>query len=144
MFVSQELYCTYHLILILMSLTLTVRLSALLIAPLLTHNYITYHFFLELYHKIGTLLASPPCIYKGKGQGTDPNNHRPISVVSPIAKILEKSVKCQLVSYLQQHNILSSCQSAYLNNHSTQTSLHHIIDHLLTNIDSGKINVGCF
>ena len=27
---------------------------------------------------------------------------------------------------------------------TTQTSLHHIVDHLLTNIDSGKINVACF
>ena len=118
------------------------RLSAPLIAPLLAHIY-NLSLFSGIIPSDWKLARITP-IYKGKGQRTDPNNHRPISVVSPIAKILEKSVKCQLVSYLQQHNILSSCQSAYLKNHSTQTSLHHIVDHLLTNIDSGKINVACF
>ena len=57
-------------------------LSALLIAPLFTHIY-----NLSLLSEIipsDCKLAHITLIYKGKGQCTDPNNHRPISFVLPI------------------------------------------------------------
>jgi hypothetical protein len=76
-------------------------------------------------------------IYKGKGDKEDTNNYRPISVVSTIAKILEKAVKCQLVAHLVSNKLLTSSQSAYIKHHSTQTALHYLIDECISDIDNG-------
>ena len=69
------------------------RLSAPLFSPILTHI-----FNLSLFH--GTLpddwkTARITPIFKGKGSHSDPGNFRPISIVSTIAKIIEKNVKSQ-------------------------------------------------
>ena len=45
-------------------------------------------------------------IYKGVGDKSEPNNYRPISVVPIVAKVLEKVVKSQLVSYLTVHSLI--------------------------------------
>ena len=46
-------------------------------------------------------------VYKGKGDKSDPNNYRPISVVPILAKILEKQVKVQLINYLSSNRLLN-------------------------------------
>ncbi len=83
-------------------------------------------------------------IFKCKGERTDPGNYRPISVIPHIAKILEKCVQSQLMSYLLAHNLITCDQSAFLKGHSTQTSLHKMFDDLLGNINDGYVNGACF
>ena len=77
-------------------------------------------------------------IYKGGDKG-DLNNFRSISVLPIISKILERSVHNQLYGYLQDRNILSSEQSGFRPNHSTQTALIDVTDHILTGMDDGKV-----
>ena len=118
------------------------RLSAPLISPILTHI-----FNLSLFH--GTLpddwkTARITPIFKGKGSHSDPGNFRPISIVSTIAKIIEKNVKSQLMKHFYSNNLFNQNQFAYLKNHSTQTALHRIIDQCITNIDNGDINILTF
>ena len=102
------------------------RLSAPAIAASLTHifNLSLYHGSLPSDWKIARITA----IYKQKGCKDDPNNYRPISVVSSIAKIMENLVKHQLMSHFANNNLISSSQFAYLNKHSTQTAVHRVID----------------
>ena len=83
-------------------------------------------------------------IYKGKGSRSDPSNYRPISVICHIAKIFEKCVRNQLITYLNKFNFISCDQSAFLKNHSTVTTLHRVVDNWLCNIDDGLINVVCY
>jgi hypothetical protein len=83
-------------------------------------------------------------IYKDKGKKSESCNYRPISVISHIAKIMEKCVHIQLCDYLADHAFLSKDQSAYLKNRSTQTALHKVVDDLLDNINEGEINAMCF
>ena len=83
-------------------------------------------------------------LYKGKGDKEDPSNYRPISVVCHVAKIFEKLIAGQFVSYLKKHSIISEDQSAYLEGRSTQTSLHRIIDDILESMDEGEITAACF
>ena len=81
-------------------------------------------------------------IYKNNGHKNDPSNYRPISVISHVAKILEKSVNLYLI--LTNSILLSTNQSAYRSNHSTQAVLHHAVDHLLDKVNVRKINISCF
>ena len=51
-------------------------------------------------------------VHKG-GNLDDPSNYKPISVVSVLAKIMEKIVSAQLSSYLEDHQLLHPHQSTY-------------------------------
>ena len=82
-------------------------------------------------------------IYKGKGAMDDPGNYRPISVVSHVAKVIEKEIQRQLMIYLDEHNFITPDQSAYLKRHSTQTSLHRVTDDLLWNVNDSLITGIC-
>lgn len=83
-------------------------------------------------------------IYKGKGQPDEPGNYRPISVTPHIAKLLEKRIQPQLMSYLDQYSFITCNQSAFIRGHSTQTSAHKLFDDLLDNINEGFVNGVCF
>ena len=82
-------------------------------------------------------------VYKGKGDKSDPNNYRPISVVPTLAKILEKQVKIQIMNYLSSNRLLSPSQSAYFPKHSTETALHNFMNYCLSNVDKQNINLVC-
>ena len=75
-------------------------------------------------------------IYK-KGPKHDMNNYRPISVISTIAKVMEKIAHNQLYLYLQNENILSPFRHGFRQGHSTVTALLEITDRLYHNIDIG-------
>ena len=83
-------------------------------------------------------------VYKGTGSRDDPSNYRPISVVCHIAKIFEKVIAHQFISYLTTNKLITSDQSAYLYGRSTQTSLHRVIDNILQSMDDGEITAACF
>ena len=73
------------------------------------------------------------------GDKSDCSNYRPISVLSTIAKILEKIVYNQLISYINENNILTNNQFGFRKSHSTTTSLKSTNKWFL-NIDKGLIN----
>jgi exonuclease III len=83
-------------------------------------------------------------LYKGNGSKEDPSNYRPISVVCHVAKIFEKVIARQFITYLTNKNLISEDQSAYLEGRSTQTSLHRVIDDILESVDDGDITAACF
>ena len=78
-------------------------------------------------------------IYKGQGDISNPNNYRPISIISTIGKILEMAIKNQIVYYFSSHNILSPSQFAYIKNRSTQSALHVLVDDFLNNSNNKEI-----
>ena len=83
-------------------------------------------------------------VYKGSGSKDDCDNYRPLSVIYNVAKIMEKCIQKQVLSYLEEHSFITVDQSAYLKNHSTQITLHKANDNWLNNIDDGLINGVCF
>ena len=118
------------------------RMSAEMIAVELTHIF-------NLSIQTGIVptdwkLARVTPVYKGKGDDTDPGNYRPISVVGHVAKLMEKEIQVQFVNYLKKYNFISYDQSAYLENHSTQTSLHRVVDDWLENMNEGFFTGVCF
>jgi sarcosine oxidase/L-pipecolate oxidase len=80
-----------------------------------------------------------PIIYKN-GDKSDCSNYRPISILSTIAKILENIVYNQLISYINENNILSGNQFGFRKSHLTVTSLLNATSNWLLNIDKGLIN----
>ena len=88
-------------------------------------------------------LARVPPVYKNNGDVNIMSNYSPISVIGHIAKMVGQLVHSQLVAYLEEHAFISTDQSAYLKGHSTQTSLHHVIDDWLENINDNQTTVVC-
>ena len=81
-------------------------------------------------------------IYKGKGSKSNPDNYRPISILSVIARTFEKLVHDELSEFLKD-----SCykfQSGFRQNHSTQTALLTNTNDWFVNIDKGKYNLAIF
>ena len=68
------------------------------------------------------LTASVCPIFK-KGDRSDPNNYRPISLTCVVCKLMEHIIKCQLMSYLLEHKLISKKQHAFLIHHSTISNL---------------------
>lgn len=72
------------------------------------------------------------------------SNYRPISLLSPFSKILEKLMYKRLLSFINKHNILYKYQFGFRKSHSTTLALIEITDNLLTAIDNGLYTCGIF
>ena len=78
-------------------------------------------------------------IYKSRGSKSDPDNYRPISVLSVVARLFEKLVHDQLFKHLDSY--LYSNQSGFRPKYSTETSTLNITNQLFLNIDRGQYNI---
>ena len=79
-----------------------------------------------------------PIFKKGKRQGV--NNYRPISIIPAVAQVFEKIIYDQFFGYLNDNDLLVSCQSGFRSLHSTLTSLLEASNSWSVNIDNGLIN----
>jgi hypothetical protein len=61
-------------------------------------------------------------LYKGKGARTDTKAYRPISILSPLSKMMERLVHRRITLFLQRWNLLSPCQHGFRNSHSTDSA----------------------
>ena len=68
------------------------------------------------------------------------NNYRKISVISVVAKILEKLIFEQLYEYLNNNNLISVSQSGFRTLNSTLTALIEAMDNCSINIDNVLLN----
>ena len=82
-------------------------------------------------------------LYKS-GSTLDPNNFRPISLLSIFDKILEKIMHIRLYEFLELHNILFENQFGFRKKNSTVYALMEITEKIKDTIDSGKIGCGIF
>lgn len=77
-------------------------------------------------------------IYK-KNCIEDMSNYRPISILSVVSKIFERSATNKLVKYLEDNHLLNGTQHAYRKGHSTQTCLMEVVEYIYKQRDQGKI-----
>ena len=61
----------------------------------------------------------------------DIKNYRSISNLPVMSKVVERLVCQQLLHFLEKHNLLPKCQSAYRRYHSTETAVMKIISDAL-------------
>ena len=64
---------------------------------------------------------------------------RPISILPCISKVLEKIVRTQLSSFIEENKLLPALQSGFRRNHSTTTALIDITDNILSAQDAGEV-----
>ena len=79
--------------------------------------------------------------YKGKGDKENLNSYRPISNLSFLSKVIETVVYKQTWNYVKQHKIIPEEQSAYRENHSTETTVCAIVNDMNEIIVNGKCGI---
>jgi len=82
-------------------------------------------------------------VFKSK-DATDPANDRPIAVLSPFGKVLEKIDNDQLISFIDKYNILFKYQFGFRKDHSTELAILEITDSFETSVDNNLITCGLF
>jgi hypothetical protein len=73
------------------------------------------------------------------GNNNDCGNYRPISVISVVAKIVEKLVYQHLKSFMTINNILVEQQSGFWAQHSMETTLLSSTNEWLYNMNKGLL-----
>ena len=78
-----------------------------------------------------------------KKQGLEPafRNFRPISNLSFLSKLIERVAADQLLSYMRQNELCEVYQSAYKENHSTETALLKVQNDILKAMDDKSVSI---
>ena len=74
-----------------------------------------------------------------KGENNDPSQYRPISILTIISKVFERSAVEQIMNYYNRHQLLNTRQHAYRTFHSTTTCLFELIETAKKYIDGGNL-----
>ncbi|CAK1579105.1 unnamed protein product [Parnassius mnemosyne] len=76
-------------------------------------------------------------VYKS-GDKFNPSNYRPVSVISVIAKILEKLINIRLIKFFSKFNILSTSQFGFRQNLSTEDAIIALTSRTVNHVDYGR------
>lgn len=93
----------------------------------------------------------PDCLKTAKitpihksGETTNIQNFRPISQLSPIAKVLEKYVSSCILKYFDKYNLFNKNQFGFRKNKSTNNAIVEFLNMLLESLDKGNKVLGIF
>ena len=75
-----------------------------------------------------------------KGSKLEQKNYRPVAILSPLSKILEKVVYQQLYTHFSKNNIFDNNLHGYRTNHSTQTALVTMFDRWVRASSIGQVS----
>ena len=79
-----------------------------------------------------------PLLKKPDLEADELRNYRPVSNLPYLGKITEKMVVKQLKNHMSKHNLNQPAQSAYRENHSTETAIVKIVNDMLRSLDKGQ------
>ena len=108
--------------------------------PLL--KYIMNQYFQEEFPEIFKISKVTP-IFKSDSL-SELGNYRPIAVISPLSKVLERQVYDQLVSYLEKECLLFNFQFGFRKGYSTEYVILETVEKLKSSVDDQKITCGIF
>ena len=75
----------------------------------------------------------------------DPNNYRPISLLSNFNGIFEKLIYVRMSSFIDKHDRLYTAQYGFRKSHSaTQHAILDIVNTIQSNMDKGYYSCGIF
>ena len=70
------------------------------------------------------------------GDQIDPDNYRPISLLSLLNQIYAKIMYNRLISFVGKHSILSTAQYGFRKQHSTQHAIIEIVDKIYKKLNN--------
>ena len=79
--------------------------------------------------------ANVSAIFK-KGEKSDANNYRPVSLTSIVCKILESIIRDVLQNFFENQNLYSSCQHGFRKDKSCTSQLLEVMEDFTTFIDN--------
>ena len=71
-----------------------------------------------------------------KEENDEPFNYRPVSLTSPVGKVMERVVFKKLYNHLHSNNLLYKYQSGFVPGHSTTFQLINIYHHICQSFDN--------
>ena len=74
-----------------------------------------------------------------KGDAGDPNNYRPISILPTVAKLCERVICSQLISYLSEQHVLCPEQYGFRPGLSTEAAMLDAVTFVTNCVDSGHV-----
>ena len=77
-----------------------------------------------------------------KGQKTNVNDYRPISLLPVLSKILEKIVYNRLYSFLSQSNLFYDLQFGFRKNHSTSHAAAVMVENIIKSFEDKEYTLG--
>ena len=92
-------------------------------------------------HKLKHAIVTP--IYNADDE-TDPNNYRPISLLSVFNRIFEKLMYKRLKSFINRNDIFFTSQYGFRENCSAQHAILDILNKIQNNIDKRLFSCGIF
>lgn len=78
------------------------------------------------------------------GDPRTPGHYRPISTLSLMSKLLEKTIHIQLSEYLEIHNLLNPNQYGFRKGMSTHKAINTLLSQIYTNINHRKYSKLCY
>ena len=72
------------------------------------------------------------------------SNYRPISLLPQFSKILEKIFNKRLMSFIENHHVLTDGQYGFRSNHSTSLALTEFVEKVTSAIDKQESTIGVF
>ena len=118
-----------------------IKWSIHLISPILTQ---IFNKLVELGVYPDSLKVAKVTALHKKGDVSDADNYRPISVLTQINKIFEKLIHKRLVSFIDDHNILPNSQFGFRKGHSTNHGITHLNEQAIKNLESKKVSALLF
>ena len=82
-----------------------------------------------------------PILKKNNSAIDELNSYRPISNLTVLSKLVERPCYKQLMSYLNDNDLLPVSESAYRRHHSTETVILRMMSDFLTSMDNGKVTL---
>ena len=82
--------------------------------------------------------------YKGKGSKQDPDNYRPISILSPISKLFESLIATAMCEFYESNSIFSDSQFSFRRKVSCELALNTLVNDWKTSLDKRKSVIALF
>ena len=102
------------------------------------NNSLTYGIFPD---KLKQALVIP--VYK-KGDETQIENYRPISLLSCFSKIFKKVMSNRITEHMLENNLINNNQHGYLKGRSTQTALFQFTENIIKSLENKQLPIGLF
>jgi hypothetical protein len=118
-----------------------VKSASYVLAPILVHLF-NISFSSGVFPKVLKSTVVIP-IFK-KGCVKDPNNYRPIALLSVFSKLLEKAMKNRIVSFFERYNLFHCNQFGFRKNCSTEDAVQSLLNQIYTALDSNNVVLGVF